>query len=432
MAVAEAVEANVERIHWEDHPGQALVRDSGARFRIVVAGRQWGKTAFAVIEALREHGRRAPAALAQHPPLWPPVRIWHVLPNYPLTMEAVLRFEQLLPNKLIVRRNRQEHWVELPDGSLYQWKSADDPDSLRGAGVDFLIVDEAAMVSLEAWHVLLPTLAARKGRVLIISTPKGGGWFKDKYTQGKDTDNVRRGRYESWQFTSFDNPHLDEETLNEIAVNLTEDMLAQELEAQFITGEGSVFKSIEAICTARPEGPIPGVRYIMGVDWGRKTDSSAIAVLDPARRRMVHVEEFSRGSWKMVRERVKMRAEEYNQALVVADDTGIGDPVNEEFLRIYPRLERVLIEQTNKSHFVEHLVILMENGDVELLDDRTLKAQLESYEKRKSQTGRTTVYEAPQGKHDDEVTATFLAVSKLGRTWKRWLPWTGKGRRRVG
>ena len=81
--------------------------------------------------------------------------------------------------------------VNFPDGGFIAVKSADNPQRLRGEGLDFLVMDEAAFVKEETWtEVLRPTLTEEKGSALFISTPRGmNNWF---YRLWVDSENKRR------------------------------------------------------------------------------------------------------------------------------------------------------------------------------------------------------------------------------------------------
>ncbi len=74
--------------------------------------------------------------------------------------------------------SESERLIVLPGGGEFQVKSADNPDSLRGAGLDGVVVDEAAYVKEEAWtEALRPALSDRRGWAMFISSPNGYNWF---------------------------------------------------------------------------------------------------------------------------------------------------------------------------------------------------------------------------------------------------------------
>ena len=145
---------------------------SRARFKVLAAGRRWGKSSLGVILALRTglEGGRA----------------WWVAPTYPIAQLGWRVLKQLSRKIPGVEIREDDRIVRLPGGGEIQVKSADNPDSLRGAGLDGVVLDEAAYVKEEAWtESLRPALADRQGWALFISTPNGLNWFHRLYERAR-------------------------------------------------------------------------------------------------------------------------------------------------------------------------------------------------------------------------------------------------------
>ena len=129
--------------------------------------------------------------------------------------------------------------VLFPNGGFIACKSADNPQRLRGEGLDFIVIDEAAFVKPEVWQeVLRPTLTERKGSALFISTPLGiGNWFYDLWETA--------GEMESWErfrFTTLDNPAIDPEELEAAKKEVGSIVYAQEYMAEFVEAGQGIFK----------------------------------------------------------------------------------------------------------------------------------------------------------------------------------------------
>jgi hypothetical protein len=93
-----------------------------------------------------------------------------------------------LPPDAIAANYKSTRRIELTNGSAIEFKSADRFDNLRGARVDFLVVDEAAMVDREAWEpTLRPMLSDTQGRAMFISTPRWHNWFYELFIRGQDS-----------------------------------------------------------------------------------------------------------------------------------------------------------------------------------------------------------------------------------------------------
>lgn len=209
------------------HPKQMEVYRSKARFRVVVAGRRWGKTALSrvlIITNARVKKRK----------------IWYVAPTYKMAKNIMwLDLMDAIPRKWIQKINETTLTITLINGTRIELKGADKPDSLRGVGVDFLVLDEFQDMTEETWtQVLRPTLADRRGLAIFIGTPKAYNYLFDLYRRGQDPDYKD---WQSWQFPTITSPFIP---LSEIAAARTDmdaKSFAQEFEASFETMSGRVY-----------------------------------------------------------------------------------------------------------------------------------------------------------------------------------------------
>ena len=207
------------------HKGQAVVASSQARFRILAAGRRWGKTRLGVWECLKvaSEGGRA----------------WWVAPTYPLASEGwrpLRLIGQQWPGAKVLEVDKE---VRLPGGGFVQVRSADEPQRLRGAGLDFCVVDEAAFCKLEAWEeALRPALSDKLGRALLISTPKGRNWFADYWDRAP-----ARTDWQRFQFATTDNPYMPEGEVESAQQELPSLVFRQEYLAEFVEAKGARYDS---------------------------------------------------------------------------------------------------------------------------------------------------------------------------------------------
>ena len=153
-------------------PPQQTIADDPHRFKVVVAGRRFGKTHLA-INQLCYHART------------PEREVWYCAPTYKQAKMIVWRKlrQRLMDLRWIEKSNDSELTIRLRNGSTIALKGADNEDSLRGVGLDYLILDEFADIKPEAFYeVLRPTLADREGSAMFIGTPRGiANWAYDLY-----------------------------------------------------------------------------------------------------------------------------------------------------------------------------------------------------------------------------------------------------------
>lgn len=194
---------------YTPHVNQRLIHQSKARYRVVVAGRRFGKSAFILNEAIS-------LALQVQKQV-----AWIILPLYRQAKEIywidpdITKYFMPYVNAGICKADKSElslyfkhtdSWVRL--------KGSDNYDSLRGSGLDFIGWDEVADVKPEAFDTIEPALAdSPNHRMIYGGTPKGLNWFHDFALQGDHSGRIpdfgkkiaRDEDFETWHFTSFDN-----------------------------------------------------------------------------------------------------------------------------------------------------------------------------------------------------------------------------------
>lgn len=256
------------------HPRQREVARHGARFRVLACGRRWGKTRLGVVLALETALRRG--------------RVWWVAPTY---AQASIAWRLLVPMVSQIPGasvRESDRVVRLPGGGEVWCKSADQPNNLRGEGLDFLVIDEADFIDETVWlEALRPTLSDRKGRALFISSPRvEGGWFHRLYLEGQRGE----GPVASWQFPSVSNPHLDPAEVEAARRDMPSIVFRREYGAEFVSAAGARVRR-EWLRVQTP--PERGLDVVMGVDLAVSTKTSAdwtaAAVLGRARDGAVYV-----------------------------------------------------------------------------------------------------------------------------------------------
>ena len=211
--------------------------DDPARFKVIVAGRRWGKTHLSLFDLLMDKQFGA----------WvlPKAKNWFIAPTYrqakniawTILKEIVYEYPEFIRKK-----NESELSIEFINGSLVELKGADNEDSLRGVGLTMANPDEFAFMKKEAWtEVLRPALTDKKGKATFIGTPDGFNYFYDLYQQGNNQENG----FKSWHFKSIDSPFIDGEEIEAARRELDERTFRQEYEATFETASGRVYYNFD-------------------------------------------------------------------------------------------------------------------------------------------------------------------------------------------
>ena len=372
---------------------QRIVRHP-AQTKVISCGRRWGKTFMAGVYALAAADYGAAVA-------------W-VVPVYK-NARAPWRFAEaaVAPITSGLRVNRTERVIEFPSGGLLSIYSADNDVALRGEAFDLVIVDEAARVREETYtDVLLPTLADRDGRMLLISTPKGRNWFWVEWMRGQGN----HSDIASWTAPSAANPMP---SIRKAAMfareRVSERTYRQEWLAEFID-DGAFFTNVDACATAQQiEFGNTGQQYCIGVDWARAADgdSTVFSVVDARTRAMAHMVRFSGVDYNSQRERLTALWKRFNKGYIVAESNSMGGPLVEALQAAGLPVMGFNTTAATKHELMSALDLAFDQRTISILPDQQLLAELKAYS-REERTGYPS-YGAPAGMHDDCVMALALA-----------------------
>jgi len=291
-------------------------------------------------------------------------------------------------------------------------KTADNPVSLLGEGLDFLIVDECARLRPTIWSSYLSQrLIDKDGSALLISTPRGKGFFYDMWRRGQDG---RDPHYESWNAPSWQNPHLKRELIDAERERLPERVFAQELGGQFIEGAGAVFRNVRECSTGEWQEPVQGASYYAGLDLAKVEDFSVLVVMN-SEREVVWADRFHRLDWNLQEVRIRAAAERFNDATILVDSTGAGEPVYESLLRAGCSVRPYPFTAKSKSALIDNLALMLERRELVLPQAKVWPAlidEMEAFEYSITDSGNVRT-SAPGGMHDDTVVALALAAWQL-------------------
>lgn len=388
------------------HPGQQEVRRNAKRFNWLSAGRRWRKTtlcmAIAVEAAIEKKGTYIWGA-----PTFDQVRI-----GFDETKRAVGNYAAFNISRMV---------AEFPNGGRIIYRSLDNPDNARGYTADGVVMDESADVKQEAWYeVLRPMLIDTDGWAWLVGTPKGRNWYWTEHARALD-----RADSNAWQVPTLgveivgsrlerkphplENPDVPFVEVEHLFRTMPERTFQQEILAQFIESSGQVFRRVmEAATAPHQDGPQEGHQYIFGVDWGRVNDFTVIAVFDVTDRRMVYLDRFNQIDYAIQVSRLRALAERYQPDAIIAEANSMGGPLVETLQWADLPVRPFTTTNATKQAIIDGLALAFERGDLRVLNDATLIAELQAYEQERLPSGLLR-YGAPEGMHDDTVMATALA-----------------------
>lgn len=277
--VLSAVEAKKQkaRLGFLPHPAQQQISDAMSKYRYVVvrAGRRFGKSSLALNIVLREAFNN-------------PGRYWIVAPSYKQAKTIYWHEEvkKFIPEALIVRKNDQELIVEIRSRiegktAIIEFKGSDQEDSLRGAGLKGVVLDEFAFQKETVWEkIIQPMILETRGWAMFITTPNGVGnhfkkfWDDAVAAESRQNDiNARKlyeeevleaahlagqkrkpsdkgfddwlHQYKTFHFTSYDSPRITPEDIDAKRRQYTEEYFTQEYLAEFAKFTGLIYTGFD-------------------------------------------------------------------------------------------------------------------------------------------------------------------------------------------
>jgi Terminase large subunit, T4likevirus-type, N-terminal len=243
-------------------PAQAIVFESEKRFRVLVAGRRFGKTYLAMVELIRA--------------AWGPGRlVWYVGPTIKQSKRILWKLLKKMTKELWASTpSETDLRIELLSGGTICVRGADNYDSLRGDGLDFVVLDEYACISRAAWtEVLRPALADREGRALFIGTPQGFNHFHELVESAEGQPD-----WKVFQYTTAEGGNVSLKELASAAQDLDERAYLQEFEAKFATlGVGRAYYAFDRARHVQPFRFNPHLQLSWSLDFNMNPLCSVLA-----------------------------------------------------------------------------------------------------------------------------------------------------------
>lgn len=334
-------------INVELHPAQLEIFNSPARFKVVSAGRRFGKSRLAawilLLQALQSTEKD----------------VFYVGPTFQQAKDIMWEMLKDLGKDVITDAYENTARLTLINGRKIFLKGSDRPDTLRGVGLAYVVMDEYASMKPVVWEqIIRPTLADVQGGALIIGTPAGKNHFYDIYMEALKDDT---GEWEGFQYNSTDNPYIPESEIEAARRSMSAMSFRQEFEASFETFTGGIFKEEWFMTGSEPEEG----NYVIAVDpagfeaveqergiKGSKLDETAIAVVKIDRDKW-WVKDILHGRWT-----IKQTANKILKAAEAAEATTVGIETGALKNAIMPYLED---EMRTNNRFV-HIDELRHGG----------------------------------------------------------------------
>lgn len=363
------------------HINQQKILDSEARYRVVCCGRRFGKSELSQIEIINEALKGNSVA--------------YITPTYQLAKTFFNQLIKVVP----FENNKSDLIINFPNDGMVMFFTGERLDALRGRKFHLVVIDEASFIpNLEdGWlNSIRPTLTDYIGKALFLSTPKGKNYFYSLFLKGVS----RESDWESFKFTTFDNPYIDKNEVLDAQTQLPSAVFEQEYLANAMENASNPFGSQHINdCIRQQSNQAP---MYFGIDLAKSFDWSVIIGLD-SDGCVSYFQRFQK-DWKSTKDFILTL--DKNKPIVI-DSTGVGDAITEDLQKHFNSMYGFKYTASSKQQLMELLASTIHKKEV-FFPEGAIKEELDVFEYQFTSTG--VRYNAPSGFHDDCVNALALAV----------------------
>lgn len=365
----------------ELHPGQLKVLEEAKRFNVLCCGRRWGKSELAT-DILCDTALDSKL-------------LGYFTPTYKLLNGTYTECVSIL--EPIITRKNEHQFIDIKGGGRIDFWSTENELAGRSRKYHKIIMDECAFTK-NLWKIwtesVRATLTDYKGEAWFLSTPKGKNDFHKLFMRGKSGEQ----NWMSWQMSTYTNPYIDKEEIDDARKDLPELAFSQEYLAEFNDNVANPFGYQFIQICAIGQSSLPPVCF--GIDLAKSSDWTVIVGLDRFGQ-VCYFDRFQK-DWLQTVQSIKILP---NVPMKI-DSTGVGDPIVEQVQQGRGNVESFKFTAPSKQQIMEGLAVGIQQRKV-LFPPGHIKDELENFEYEFTRTG--VRYAAPEGLHDDCVCALALA-----------------------
>lgn len=305
--------------------------------------------------------------------------------------------------------NRSSYEIRIPGMGEIWFRTAENPSSLAGEGIRGAVVDEFSLMDPIVWSEYLQgTLLDHGGWAAFGGVPKGNNWASRLWY-----DAATLPGWLQVHATTYDNPFIDNDSIDEIKGSTPERVFRQEYLAEIVE-DGAIFRGVRQAATAKPQGYAqdghashPKHTYVVGVDWGKYEDYSVFCVVDSTTRELCHLDRSNRIEYTAQVKRLEDLCKRFQVAQVVVE-TNANETTVELVRRAGLPVREFITTNQSKQNIIEGLMLGLESSKLKILNEPVLLGELQAFEATRLPGGGLR-YAAPEGYHDDCVMALALA-----------------------
>jgi hypothetical protein len=336
---------------------------------------------------------------------------YYVLPTYRQAKQVIwdALINDHVPKELYEKKNDSELAIYYKNGVIQRFIGAEDYDKHRGTNPFDVVFDEFSEQPEQIWTAIFqPVLMENGGTATFVFTPKG---------KNHSWKLLQLAKINPIWFVSIkgvkDTSVFGEEELTEVRINTPQALYDQEYNVEFLEGASQFFKRIHQNTYPKDYLLNEDGEYQLGVDLAKYNDWTVLTPFNMNTFIAHPQERFNQIDYNLQKAKIEAMARRFNNALIMPDSTGVGDPIVEDLkargLNICNDGAGFKFTETSRTNLLNNLAILLEQDKIKIPDDEGLVSELESFQYSLSEQGKIKV-KAPDGLHDDRVMSLALAV----------------------
>ena len=313
--------------------------------------------------------------------------------------------------------------IRFKNGSYIKFLHGSDAEvTIEGEAVDRFILDEAGKIQKQVWFSLLTTITQTKGLGIVTGTPRGYNWYYDIYRQARTGDSF----FVHTTLETEKSPYIDKQSVVNAKRLLSPALFDQYYRAKFVSSS-TVFGDLNHIWDDDLQVQKGAIRFwihpnaefrkgdiIHGVDIAKKRDYTVFYSVN-LDGRTVGFCRFKHSPYPQQAKRLETYLKKYfpeADNMIRYDETGVGTALGDILVEmdIDASITPVTFTNKSKNEMVTRLTLAIEQEWLSAPRIEALEHELASYELSVTKTGLHS-YSAPDGEHDDIVSAAMLAVS---------------------
>lgn len=311
--------------------------------------------------------------------------------------------------------------IRLGNRSFLKFLHGKDAETtIEGEAVTHFVIDESGKISRQVWYSLFTTITQTMGLGIITGTPRGFTWYYEEYRKARAGDPF----YVYTNVMTEQSPFVNPKAIAQAKRLLPKALFDQYYRAMFVSlssvfGDlGTMFDDAMKVEAGakfwiHPDENARKIETVTGWDIAKQRDYSVFYTVN-LKGQLVGYARFNRVPYETQVERLNIYLNRFmlGDKFLRYDATGVGSVVGEMIVDkdIDAAVTPVVFSQKSKQEMVSRTSLAIESGWHKAPRIEQIEHEFGSYELNVTKSGLFS-YSAPDGEHDDVVSAALLAIS---------------------